>query len=84
VRLYRKKPVVIEAVVWHGDNLEEVVAFAGDDVFWDVDSQSLKIGTLEGVMTASVHDYIIKGIDGEYYACRPKIFEATYEPLLHL
>jgi hypothetical protein len=74
--------VTIEAVQWHGDNLEEIVAFAGDDVFWDVDSQALRVGTLEGVMVASQGDFVIKGIDGEFYPCKPGIFQATYEPLL--
>jgi len=82
VKLYRKRPVTIEAVQWHGDNLEEIVAFAGDDVFWDVDSQTLRVGTLEGVMVASQGDFVIKGIDGEFYPCKPGIFQATYEPLL--
>lgn len=82
MKLYRKRPVTIEAVQWHGDNLEEIVAFAGDDVFWDVDSQTLRVGTLEGVMVASQGDFVIKGIDGEFYPCKPGIFQATYEPLL--
>ena len=82
MKLYRKRPVTVETVQWHGDNLEEVVQFAGDDVFWDVDTQTLRVGTLEGVMVATQGDFIIKGIDGEFYPCKPGIFAATYEPLL--
>lgn len=84
MRLYRKRPVVVETVQWLGDNLEEIVRFAGDDVFWNVDEQALFVGTLEGVMRATQGDYIIKGVDGEFYACKPQIFLATYEPVVTL
>ena len=78
---YRKKPVVIEAEQYL---LGEVIrakwlfdAMESGDVFSDADG--LKIKTLEGVMSASVGDWIIRGVKGEIYACKPDIFAATYE-----
>lgn len=81
---YRKKPVVIEAIQWNGINLEELKwfmkeKFNGTSVS-EIDFE-LKIPTLEGTMTASLGDYIIRGVKGEYYPCKPDIFEATYEPV---
>ena len=89
---YRKKPVVIEAVQWTGKNLEEIKSFVGEqleydivDTAWEVGKGSpyvlMKIRTLEGVMGASVGDYIIKGVNGEVYPCKPDIFAKTYEPV---
>lgn len=77
---YKKKPVVIEAVRWTGSNFSEIKKFMGDTVI-AFNEQSLKISvkTLEGVITASLNDYIIKGVAGEFYPCKPKIFEETYE-----
>lgn len=83
---FRKKPVVIEAVQWF-DTLEcfrAVQEFIGDDVTWIVDYQEkpapLYIQTLEGRMRADQGDWIIKGVKGEFYPCKPEIFEKTYEP----
>jgi hypothetical protein len=78
VRAYRKKPVTVQALQWTGtlDNLVEMAAFAGDEAF--VNDGKLEIDTLEGKMTASIGDYIIKGVKGEYYPCRKDIFEETY------
>ena len=77
---YKKKPVIIEAVRWTGSNFSEIKKFMGDTVI-AFNEQSLKISvkTLEGVITASPNDYIIKGVAGEFYPCKPKIFEETYE-----
>lgn len=91
--LYRKKPVVIEAVQWTGDNLFEVITFTDGkpDLSsavmadkWDqyvalVQRDGFKIKTLEGMMSATVGDYIIKGVQGEFYPCKPDIFSMTYE-----
>ena len=74
---YRKKPVVIEAVQWLYTNTDEIVKFAGNDV--DTMHGGLIIHTLEGDMRASVGDYIVKGVNGEFYPCKPDIFELTYE-----
>lgn len=80
---YRKKPVVIDAFKWTGgpDQIEDPewivsrmkmgqVSFADGRMF---------IKTLEGIMEAQPGDYIIRGIKGEIYPCKPDIFEATYE-----
>ena len=79
---YRKKPVIIDAIQWKGgyDNVDEIKQFAGKDFFcWHIHSDSISIETLEGTMNASKGDWIIKGIKGEFYPCKPDIFEATYE-----
>lgn len=77
---YRKKPVVIEAIQWDGENdtLNELAKFIGKNISLDICSK-FTITTLEGDMKASLFDYIIKGIKGEFYPCKPDIFEATYE-----
>lgn len=74
---YRKKPVVIDAVQWTGSNAAEIAEFIGDNGV--VKGGYVDIGTLEGFMVASVNDYVIKGIKGEFYPCKPDIFEATYD-----
>ena len=75
---YRKIPVVIEAVQWVGTNELEIKEFANDHAVVDPYG-TLYILTLEGVMYASTGDYIVKGVDGEFYPCKPDIFEKTYE-----
>lgn len=75
---FRKKPVVIEALRWTGINAASVLHFVGPDHCRVVDAE-VWIATLEGTMTARVGDWIIKGVQGEYYPCKPDIFEATYE-----
>lgn len=75
---YRKKPVVVDALVWNGCNAREIVMFVGHDAFFR--NGELYISTLEGPHHASVGDYIIKGVNGEHYPCKPDIFEKTYEP----
>lgn len=77
---YRKKPVVIEAIQWNGDNTEEILRFCDSSCTYETNPAVLSIKTLEGVMTASRGDYIIKGVNGEFYPCKPDIFAATYEP----
>lgn len=75
---YRKKPVVIEAHVWNGVNSDQICKFIeGRNV--TIDKHGLHIHTLEGTMKANVGDYIIKGVKGEFYPCKPDIFYATYE-----
>lgn len=79
VKRYRKKPVVIEAVQWTGSNQSEICKFTDRNATHLFVKGSLYISTLEGVMKASVGDYIVKGVDGEFYPCKPDIFEKTYE-----
>ena len=79
---FRKKPVVIDAVQWDGENYGEVVYVMvnNTDIAWNsVVGSKLYINTLEGVMTADVGDWIIRGVAGEIYPCKPDIFEKTYE-----
>ena len=76
VERYRKKPVVIEALQWDGENIGAICSFVDRCKYVD---GCLYIYTLEGVMQASVGDYIVKGVDGEFYPCKPGIFEKTYE-----
>lgn len=88
---WRKKPVVIDAIQWTGANLKEVTAFLNGSLSLDglgymtwehfVDEHGLHIATLEGDMRANEGDFIIRGVKGEYYPCKPDIFLATYEPV---
>lgn len=73
---YRKKPVIIQAVKWTGENADEMASFMG---VVSMCQRKIKITTLEGVLTADIGDWIIKGIKGEFYPCKSDIFEATYE-----
>ena len=86
---YRKKPVVIEAVQWTGTNVDEVLGFTQarasvrDESIQNARNSSsrvLIIETLEGDMRAEPGDWIICGVKGEFYPCKPDIFAATYEP----
>lgn len=78
---YRKKPVVIDAVQWTGDNFDEVYEFTNETCLWDEGGLGLIIPTLEGDHLARIGDFIIKGVHGEFYPCKPDIFEKTYEPM---
>jgi hypothetical protein len=87
---FRKKPVVVEAWQWLPDNLEaagRVVGWllaAGADInhfgTGEGGAVPLNIVTLEGIMRAEAGDWIIRGVKGEFYPCKPDIFEATYDP----
>lgn len=79
---YRKKPVVIEAVRFIGSNYEEIRKFIGQDTLCS--DLSVVIPTLEGDMVAQKGDYIIKGVQGEFYPCKPDIFAETYEEVEYL
>jgi len=79
---YRKKPVVIEAMEYQPERIHDIWEWAGADVVYgpaDGDN-SAYIETLEGRMEARPGDWIIKGVKGEFYPCKPDIFEQTYEP----
>lgn len=86
---YRKKPVIVEAIQWV-DNTSEIIRFCGECCTYDVYDSAWQVGkgaaceklvihTLEGDMIATRYDYIIKGVNGEFYPCKPDIFEKTYE-----
>jgi hypothetical protein len=72
---YRKKPVVIEARKLTIASLNEICKWANASE----GRNGCAIPTLEGCMTARIGDYIIRGVQGEFYPCKPDIFEATYE-----
>ena len=89
---YKKKPVVIEAIQWNGQNTKQILEFMGQKVdlsnqiaqdrFYDYElslQNGWEITTLEGGHIASINDFIIKGIKGEFYPCKPDIFELTYD-----
>lgn len=87
---YRKKPVVIEAMLWDGKATTafDIARWAHPDGkggytgAWSYEGSApfaMHIPTLEGVMAANQGDYIIKGVKGEFYPCKPDIFEQTYE-----
>lgn len=86
---YRKKPVIIEAFQCNGSNALEICAWVNKELppqanviarmSWS--EEILTIRTLEGNMNAGPGDWIIKGVNGEFYPCKPDIFEKTYEPV---
>lgn len=93
IKSYTKLPVIVEAIQWDGKNLKEVTSFISGKpvdlseyaaVFaWEryeniISDKGLTINTLEGDMKASIGDYIIKGVNGEFYPCKPDIFNKTY------
>lgn len=80
VAKYRKKPVVIEAlqVKW-GMSLSKIIEFVGLNNLTQIENGDVFIKTLEGNMRVSANDYIIKGIHGEFYPCKPDIFKEIYE-----
>jgi hypothetical protein len=78
---FRKKPVEIEAMQWKGNNIQEMKAFYPRSFCSPTRGNIMEIHTLEGVMTAQEGDYIIKGVQGEFYPCKPDIFAETYEAL---
>lgn len=89
-KTFRKKPVEIQAIHYDGTNADAVAEFMGGTRQARVEERKLAgpgrglhdgivIHTLEGDMTASVGDWIIRGVQGEFYPCKPDIFAATYD-----
>lgn len=96
---YRKKPVEVDAILWTGHNIDEVMKFIFEDDRWKSFCSSseyvgilgidhtpelgtIDIPTLEGTMTVRADDFIIRGLKGELYPCKPDIFENSYEIVL--
>jgi len=92
MKTYRKKPVVIEACQWDGsiESAQEICDWANpfghpmDEptvsyMVYDGEATDFLIWTLEGDMTVSPMDWVIKGVSNEFYPCKPDIFEKTYE-----
>lgn len=80
---YRKKPVVIEAIKYEKKHIDRALDFCNnnENIQYNPEDNEYYIHTLEGNMKVSEGDYIIKGINGEFYPCKPDIFEKTYETL---
>ncbi|CAM4409006.1 hypothetical protein [Paenibacillus xylanexedens] len=76
---FRKKPVVIGAVQWSGDNIGEI---SDMELNYELRDGKILIPTLEGTMAADLGDWIIRGVDGEFYPCKPHIFNQTYERVI--
>ena len=82
---FRKKPVEVEAMVFNENNQSEIILWCHKGLPPEAnaiarpDYKSLIIRTLDGDMRAMHGDYIIKGVKGEFYPCKPDIFEQTYE-----
>jgi hypothetical protein len=79
VAKYRKRPVVIDSIQWVGDNWREIDDFITVQHMTYPAEGLVFIKTLEGDMRADLRDFIIKGVHGEFYPCKPDIFEKTYE-----
>lgn len=82
---YRKKPVVIDAWPFDGSWQSAFpIVQMGEKIFWAAGTEAnrgqIEIETLEGSMRADPGDWIIRGVKGEFYPCKPDIFAATYEP----
>lgn len=75
---YTKKPVTIQAIQYTGDNWGDIIE-RFPDIIYAYQKTNLLIKTLEGDMEVSVGDYVIQGVKGEYYPCKPDIFEMTYD-----
>lgn len=83
VKRFRKKPIVIAAIQYTEENKEALKKFVGGKICFKYEELDILefcyIRTLEGVMTGNKGDWIIKGVKGEFYPCKPDIFEETYE-----
>jgi len=87
---FRKKPVIVDAIQFTGDNVLDVANFCQEllpedpamrSLFYFQDANRFVINTLEGDMEVMPGAWVIKGIKGEFYPCKPDIFEQTYEPV---
>ena len=77
---YKTKPCEIEAIQYTGNNIIELLDWGKGKLLWN-DEDDLFIDTLEGRMKANINDYIIKGLRGEFYPCKPDVFEKKYEKI---
>ena len=81
IEQYEKLPVKISAIIFTDETVPELEVWLGGQCrfSYNHDARTFSIGTLEGVMIANVGDYIIKGVNGEFYPCKPDIFAKTYK-----
>lgn len=77
MKYYKTRPCIIQAMEWTGNNIGEIKRYGGDQI--DVSSGIPVIHTLEGDMTANIGDFIILGLRGEFYPCKPDVFHKKYE-----
>ncbi len=86
MKKYRKKPIVIEAIQFIGtsESFDEIKKWSKGNLYYDYqhNPDNVYIETLEGHLYVTINDFIIKGIAGEFYPCKPDIFEKTYEEVL--
>jgi hypothetical protein len=82
---FMKRPVMVEAIQWTGDNIDEIKAFGGDKVvivseytYGEDPRHNLSVNTMEGSLDAKKHDWIIKGVKGEFYPCDEEVFKLSY------
>jgi len=81
MKTYRKKPVIIEAIKWDGNNPQDIIFFCGKFARFD-ERKDLYLTTLENKKNefeVAKGDFIIKGVKGEFYACKEDIFNETYD-----
>ena len=76
---FRKKPIIVDAIQWTGENIEEVKSFALGSTCEIIFNDDIYIDTLEGLMYVNINDWIIKGVKNELYPCKDDIFNITYE-----
>ena len=82
VKKFVKKPIIVEAIQWTGKNEDEVMKFVSQHCFITdnyPNQKTLIINTLEGDHVASVDDWIVKGVKGEFYPVKPDVMEQTYD-----
>lgn len=75
IKKYVKKPIEVEAVQWTGDNAEEI------QEFMNIEDLAIVTIIIKWKVDGEIGDYIIKGVNGEFYPCKPDIFEKTYEEI---
>lgn len=81
IKYYRKRPVAIRAIQYDGSNIQEIMLFTQHRVTI-CQNNVYTVQTLEGDMKISIGDFVIEGVNGEFYPCKPDIFEKTYEEVL--
>lgn len=81
IMFYKKKPVIVEAIQWTGENEQQIFKWMSSHNKHDycMANGHMIIKTLEGDHIANIGDFIIRGVHGEYYPCKPDIFQKTYE-----
>ena len=79
VKKYKKKPVVISALRFDGENVDDILEWTDGASLYEANTDELFIVTLEGDMLVGPGDFVIRGVAGEFYPCKNDIFEKTYE-----